>query len=111
MTPATYNITIVKGATFSRRFILKDSTNTPINLSGHQIKAEIWSHLRKVKLATFTVIWNSRSQGDFTLVLTPEQTRSILYTGYWDILVINPDQSKDYWIRGIASCVEGFTSE
>lgn len=109
MKPAKYDISIQRGASFSKRFRLKDSTGTPLNLTGHGVYAEIWTKLKTEKLADFQVIWNNRSQGDFNLILSPEATAAIDKVGYWDILIVNPDNTKDYWVRGRSGLEEGYT--
>lgn len=109
MNPASYNITIQKGADFSQRFRFKDSTGTAMNLTGHALYAEMWDKLKTEKLADFQVIWNNRSQGDFNLVLSSELTSQISRVGYWDILVVNPDNTQDYWVRGRAGLETGYT--
>lgn len=109
MNPAIYNITIQQGASFSQRFRLKDSTGAALNLTGHSVYAEVWTQLKTQKLGDFTVTWNNRAQGDFTISLTSTQTSNIDKIGYWDILVVNPDQSQDYWVRGKASLAIGYT--
>jgi hypothetical protein len=109
MIPGIDNIVIEQGATFSRRYRLKDGAGVALNMTGHIVEAEIWTHLKTEKLADFVVTWNNRAQGDFTISLSAATTRNIDKTAYWDLLVTNPDGTKDYWVRGKASLAVGYT--
>lgn len=109
MIPAIYNIVIQQGATFSKRFRFKEGSGASLNMTGHTVEAEVWTNLKTAKLADFVVTWNNRAQGDFTISLTPLITRDIDKSAYWDLLVTNPDGTKDYWVRGKASLDRGYT--
>lgn len=106
--PATYNITIQRGATFSRTMQLKDGDGVPLNLTGYTVKAQMWQDDKRSKLADFTVTWVSRSTGQFTISLNAATTAALGLNGYWDLLV-DSGTAKDYWLRGTATVVEGYT--
>lgn len=108
--PTTYDITIQQGATFSKQFQLKGSDGQPLDMGGYSVDAELWTEGKGVKLADFTTTWVDRSLGKFTLTISAALTTDIGQSGYWDLLVTNPDGTKDYWLRGAAKLVTGYTS-
>lgn len=107
--PATYDITIQQNATFSKTFQFKTSDGLPFNLTGYTVDAELWTEGKGVKLADFTVAWVDRSAGKFTISLPTATTSALGSDGYYDILVSNPDGTKDYWLRGSATLAVGYT--
>lgn len=107
--PATYDITIPQRATFSQTFTLKDGDGVALNLAGHTVTAQLWTAGRGTKLADFTVAWVNQGAGQFRLTLAATVTRTLTADGYWDLLVANPDGSKDYWLRGAARLDPGYT--
>lgn len=109
ITPATYNLSIPQNATFSKTFQLKDSTGTPLNLTGYNVTAQIWTSDKNDKLADFSVTWVDRTIGKFTLSLPATTTDAIGQSGVWDMLVSSSDGTKDYWLRGRAILEVGYT--
>ena len=109
MNPGIHNIAIQQGASFSLRFRFKDSDGNPINMTGHSVYAEMWTLLKTEKLADFVITWVNRAQGDFTINLAGDVTRLIDREGKYDILVVNPDGTSDYWVRGRAALERGYT--
>lgn len=110
MIPATDNIIIEQGASFSRKYALKDGTGAPLDMTGYEVEAQIWTHLKTAKLADFTVTWDNRSLGSFTLSLTPEVTRNIAKSAFWDLLITESDGvTKNYWVRGKTTVNVGYT--
>lgn len=108
--PATYDITIQQNATFKKAFQLKDSNGVPLNMNGYTVEAELWTIGKGSKLADFSVTWVDRPVGKFTLSIPATQTAQIGQNGYWDLLITNPDGSKDYWLRGTAKLETGYTA-
>ena len=109
--PATYDITIQQNATFSKTFQFKDGNSAPLNMTGYTVEADLWTEGKGVKLADFTVTWVDRTIGKFTLTLSAAVTAAIGQSGYYDILVTNPGGTKDYWLRGMAELVTGYTTQ
>jgi hypothetical protein len=107
--PGTYDITIQQGATFNQSFQFKNANDTPFNLTGYALTAEVWEEGKRSKYADFTVSWIDQAEGEFQISLTATQTHTIPQTGYYDILVTNPDGSSDYWLRGQAILETGYT--
>lgn len=107
--PGSYNITIQQGATFNQSFQFKDGNGDPLDMTDYIIMAEVWEEGKRSKYADFYVSWIDQETGQFIIYLTPEQTHTIPQTGYYDILVTNPDGSSDYWLRGEAILETGYT--
>lgn len=107
--PATYDITIQQNATFSQNFQLKDSTGAALNMTGYTVEAELWTVGKGSKLADFVVTWVSQATGIFRLSIAAATTAALGQGGYWDLLVTNPDGTKDYWLRGVATVTPGYT--
>ncbi len=110
MIPATDNIVIEQGATFSRQYRFKDSSGAPLNMSGHEVEAQIWTHLKTAKLADFTIVWEDRARGEFKITLPASVTRNIEKSASWDMLITEPDGvTKNYWLRGKTTISVGYT--
>jgi len=107
--PGLYNIVIQQGATFNQSFQFKDANSDPLDMTGYTITAEVWETGKRSKFADFTVSWIDQSAGEFQIGLSAEVTATIPETGYYDILVTNPDSSSDYWLRGQAIVETGYT--
>lgn len=100
--PGRYDITIHQGATFVLPIQYKDSTNTPVNMSGHTISGTLWSNNGTTKLATFSSPWTAQASGSFSLRLEASTTSGITEQGQYDILVIQPNGDKYYMLEGTA---------
>lgn len=107
--PAYYEVVIPNQATFQQTFQFKDSSGVPINLTNYIIRAAMWTDDKRVKLADFEFTWENRSIGKFTLSIDQAKTSTMIRNGMWDLLVINPDGTEDYWMRGPAIMAKGFT--
>jgi len=108
--PATYNITVPQNATYSQSFQLKDGTGAALNMTGYTVSAQLWTAGKASKIADFAFAWTAQTTGQFTLSLSAAVTAEIGASGYWDMLVTNPDGSKDYWLRGSATLNMGYTA-
>jgi hypothetical protein len=106
--PAVYNFTIEQRAGFDRSFAISDEDGEPLDFTGYTIRASLWTP-RRVKLLDFTLTWVSHTLGEFTLTLTPEETAALSGTAVWDLLVIDPDEAEDYYLRGEVLIEPGFT--
>jgi len=107
--PAYYKIVIPNQATFSQDFQFKDSLGSPIDLTNYNIRAAMWTEDKRVKLADFVLLWTDRLVGKFNLSLSEQKTAAMTRNGMWDLLVVNPDGTEDYWMRGPAIMAKGFT--
>lgn len=106
--PAVYNLTIEQRASFARTFALLDSAGTPINLTGFTPSASVYTETG-ILLIAFTFTWVNQALGQFTLTLTASQTSLLSGSGFWDLKVINPDSTVDYYLRGEVYVERGYT--
>jgi hypothetical protein len=100
--PGKYDITIYQGATFKLALQYKDSTGTPVNMSGYTVAAKLFDRFGTNQLATFTNTWQAQSSGQFTLSLAPVVTSGITENGQYDVLVTEPSGDKYYILQGNA---------
>lgn len=110
VSPGTYNITLQRRADYQVVLQFKDSTDTPINLTGWTVASQIWNQQRTTKIADFTVAYTNRSTGTVTLSLTDEQTALLNTVYYYDVLLTNGDGLKEYYLEGTVTPSEGYTS-
>lgn len=81
-----------------------------MDLTGYTVLASIWKdEKRREKIADLITVYVDRSAGSIKLRLPRETTRTIIYGGYWDMLVIEPGGDADYWLEGPVSLDKGLT--
>jgi hypothetical protein len=110
VSPGTYNITLQRRADYSITLQFKDSTNTPINLTGWTVAAQAWNLDRTTKYADFTVTYTNRSTGIVSIALTATQTTSFPIEAYYDVLLTNTSGLKEYYLEGVIYVSEGYTA-
>lgn len=109
--PANYILRIPQRATLEELMVLK-AGGIAVNLTGYTVMASIWKDDgRNQKIADLTVTYVNRSIGQIKLSLTRSQTRLIGRSGYWDMLVIEPAGTADYWLEGQAVLDTGLTDD
>jgi hypothetical protein len=94
--PARRDITIPQRATYRQRMRLR------LNATGYQLVAQVWDRRRTTKYADLTVVWIDQATGLFELVLQYPSTTAVTKDGVWDLLVIQPDGDRYYWLEGAA---------
>jgi hypothetical protein len=110
ISPGTYNITLQRRADYSIQLQFKDSTDTPINLTGWTAASQVWNQDRTTKYADFTVVYTNRSTGTITISLTAAQTTLFPDEAYYDVLLTNGSGLKEYYLEGIVYVSEGYTA-
>lgn len=108
--PAAYNISLQRRADYILPLVFKDSTNTGINLSGWTIVAQVWNQTRTTKYADFTVTNTNLSIGSISISLTDEQTATFPNEVYYDVMLINPSNVREYYMEGIIFVSEGYSA-
>jgi nitrogen fixation protein FixH len=86
--PATVNLTIEQGNTWSASLTFTDGTGTAINLTGYTFTAQIRpAYSSSTVTATFTCTVTDAIHGVMTLSLTSDQTAALPapFTGQWDL--------------------------
>ena len=87
----------------------KDSTGTPVNMSGHTVSGTLWNNNGTSKLANFTTEWLAQASGYFELSLAASGTSLVTNQGQYDVLVVEPSGEKYYLLEGTAFFNPGFT--
>jgi hypothetical protein len=109
VTPGKYDITIYQGATLELSLQYKDSTGTPVNMSGYTVAAQLWNRLGTVKISNLDVSWITQASGTFKLRLASSVTSGITEQGQYDVLVTEPGGDKYYLLQGNAFIDLGLT--
>ncbi len=109
VTPGKYDITIHQGATFDLPVQYKDSTGTPVNMSGYTVAAQLWNRVGTAKLSDFDFAWTAQASGSFKLRLSSSVTSGITEQGQYDVLVTEPGGDKYYLLQGNAFIDLGLT--
>lgn len=104
MVPGRYDITIYQRATFKREITL------PIDLTGHQVFAQIWDEKRRSKVHDFEVEIINNADGHFYIVLDWQDTTPLKKAAYWDLMVAYADGTRDYWLEGSVTVDPGLTA-
>ena len=102
--PARYDITIYQRATFKRRITL------PLNLTGHQVFAQIWDAKRRNKIADLEIDIIDEAGGEFDIILDWEKTTPLKKAASWDLMVVYADETRDYYIEGLVTVDTGLTA-
>jgi hypothetical protein len=110
VSPGTYDITLQRRADYSVTLQFKDSTDTPINLTGWTAAAQVWNQNRTTKYADFTVTYTNRSTGTIEIALSDTDTAAFPNEAYYDVLLTNPSGLKEYYLEGILYVSEGYTA-
>lgn len=117
ITPASFNITIVKGADFSFTFDI-DVSGTILNLTGATVQAQIRKENKKsaTLIDDFTVNVTTGAESgydsDITLSLTDTETAAITASeGYYDVLVTDVSGNDTYYLRGKVTFLDSVTEK
>ena len=117
ITPASFNLTIVKGADFSFSFDI-DINGAALNLTGATVKSEIRKDRKKTSslIETFTVTVTVGSvsgyNSNITLSLTDTETSCITASeGSYDVLVTDPGGIDTYYLRGDVTFLDSVTEK
>ena len=110
--PGEYDLKIYRRADHSFSVNLKDSNNNNENLNGKTILSQIWDEARTTKLADATITIVSASGGDIKWSVTDIQTESMTDNIYkYDILKIEPNNDREYFLKGTIYMKEGYTKQ
>lgn len=109
MEPAKYDITIHQGATFELSLQYKDSTGTPVNMSGYTVSGQVWDRLGTTKYADFVHEWISQVSGSFRLKIPASGTSGLTQQAQYDVLMTEPGGDKHYLLNGAAFIDLGLT--
>ena len=109
--PATYNFDLTRRADHFFNVNLSDD-NGNINLSGKTILSQIWDAGRTVKIADVGITITSASNGNVEWRVTDLQTADMVSASYqYDILKIDANGNREYFLRGTITMSEGYTTQ
>jgi hypothetical protein len=108
--PGIYNISLQRRADYSITLQFKDSNDDPINLTGWSVAAQVWNKKRTTKYADFAVAYADRVAGTVAVSLTDTQTEALPDEVYYDVLLTNPSDLKEYYLEGVIYVSEGYTA-
>jgi len=109
--PGTYNFTLQRRSDHSIPLLFKDGNDAAINLTGYTVEAQVWEETRTTKYADFTTTYTDRSAGSVSIALTDTQTATFTPDVLkYDVLLIDPSGSKEYYLEGTIYVSEGYTA-
>ena len=108
--PGTYNIGLQRRADYSVLLQFKDSNDAVIDLNGWTVEAQAWNKKRTTKHADFGVTYTDRSAGKVTISLTDAQTALFPDEAYYDVLLTDTSDIKEYYLEGVIFVSEGYTA-
>jgi hypothetical protein len=108
--PGIYNISLQRRADYYIALQFKDGSGTPINLTSWTVAAQVWNQARTTKYADFTVTYTSRATGSVSIALSAVQTVLLPDEAFYDVLLTNPSNIKEYYLEGIVYISEGYTA-
>jgi hypothetical protein len=107
--PGTYNFTLQRASDWSVILQFKDSTDTAINLTGYTVYAQAWNKDRTTKQADFAVAYTDRTDGKVTISLTDAQTKDFIDEVYYDVLLEDGSEKREYYLEGVIFVSQGYT--
>jgi len=111
ISPGTYNITMQRRADYSVQLVFKDSSDNAINLTGYTVYAQCWDEGRNIKYGDFAVTYTDRVAGTIDIALTDTQTATFLANKLsYDVLLENASGLREYYLEGVITMSEGYTS-
>lgn len=108
--PGQHNITVQRRADYSLQLQFKDSTGAAIDLDGWTAYAQVWDRPRTVKYADFAVTYVDRSEGQIAIALTNTQTAGFPNEAFYDVLLEDTANLRNYYLEGIVYVSEGYTA-
>ena len=107
----TYDFTVQRRSDHTESIRITDGNDQPVNLTGFTIAAQVWDKERTGKYADFTIAYTNRTNGEFTMSLTHNQTRQFTPNELsYDVLILNGDGQREYYLEGNIFVSQGYTT-
>ena len=107
----TYDFTVQRRSDHTESIRITDGNDDPVNLTGFTIAAQVWDKERTGKYADFTIAYTNRTNGEFTMSLTHNQTRQFTPNELsYDVLILNGSGKREYYLEGNIFVSEGYTT-
>ena len=87
----------------------KDSSDAAINLTGYTVYAQAWNKDRTTKQADFAIAYTDRTDGKVTISLTDAQTKDFIDEVYYDVLLEDGSEKREYYLEGVIFVSQGYT--
>jgi hypothetical protein len=110
VSPGTYNFVLQRRSDWSVILQFKDSNDAAIDLTGYTVYAQAWDKARSTKYADFAVAYTDRSDGKVTISLTDTQTAAFIDELYYDVLLEDGSELREYYLEGVIFVSEGYTT-
>jgi hypothetical protein len=110
VSPGTYNFTLQRRSDWSVILQFKDSSDAAIDLTGYTVYAQAWDKARSTKYADFSVAYTARTDGKVTISLTDAQTATFIDELYYDVMLENGSELREYYLEGVIFVSQGYTS-
>jgi hypothetical protein len=108
--PGQHNIDdLQRRADYDLSLQFKDSTGANINLTGWTAYAQVWDVGRTVKYADFTITYTNRATGSISIALTDVQTAALPDEAFYDVLLEDSSELRNYYLEGIVYVSQGYT--
>ena len=107
----TYDFTVQRRSDHTESIRITDGNDDPVNLTGFTIAAQVWDKERTGKYADFTIAYTNRTNGEFTMSLTHNQTRQFTPNELsYDVLILNVSGQREYYLEGNIFVSQGYTT-
>lgn len=110
ISPGKYNTELQRRADFALPVQFKNGASSPISLVGWTAIAQAWNEDRTVKYADFAVSYTNRATGSIVISLTSNQTSAFPDEVFYDVMLVNPNGLKEYYLEGIIFVSQGYTA-
>ena len=107
-----YNFTLQRRADHSFNVNLKDSNNANEDLTGKVIISQIWDEPRTHKIADASIVITSAANGNISWSVSDDQTSLMTENKYfYDVLKIESNGKRKYFLEGTITMSEGYTTQ
>ena len=110
ISPGVFNDTLQRRADYGVQLQFRDSTDTPIDLTGWTVQMQVWNKARTTKYADAAVTYTDRVNGTIDILLSDTDTATFPTEVYYDVLLTNPSGLKEYYLEGVFYVSEGYTA-
>jgi hypothetical protein len=108
--PGRLDIAPQRRADYPFELWFEDSEGNPVDLTNWQIIAQIWNPNRTQKLGDFVTLSSDPENGVVSLNIPFTTTSTLPYDARYDVMLINPDGIREYYLEGLSQASEGYTA-
>lgn len=108
--PGRHDIVVQRRADYPLELWFEDSEGNAVDLTGWQIIAQVWDPNRTEKLGDFVIVLSDLPNGVVVLNIPFSVTATLPYDSRYDVMLINPDGIREYYLEGLCQASEGYTS-